>query len=86
MNGALDGVPASYNVNFINKNFTGNATAGADISDDAASGTISGNSFTGSGNEAIFLGGVSAAVSNYYSPYYRAGSGNLHRTISGVSA
>jgi hypothetical protein len=70
VNGALDTYTASTNVNFINNTFTGTATAGADISDDAASGTISGNTFSGSGSEAIFLGTISAAVANAFNAAY----------------
>ncbi|HEX3883133.1 MAG TPA: calcium-binding protein [Stellaceae bacterium] len=66
VNGALDTYTASTNVDIENNIFTGTATAGADIADDAASGTISGNSFSGSGTQAIFLGGISAAAASFF--------------------
>ena len=70
VDGALDVYTPSTSVNIENNVFTGTATAGADIAYDAASGTISGNSFTGSGNQAIFLGSISTAVANFYNGLY----------------
>lgn len=70
VNGALDAYTVSTNVNITNNTFNGTATAGADISDDAASGMISGNSFTGSGNQAIFLGVISSAIADAYNATY----------------
>ena len=66
VNGALDGLSESTSVDIENNQFTGTATAGADISDDAASGTISGNTFSGSGSQAIFLGTVTAAAAKFF--------------------
>jgi trimeric autotransporter adhesin len=64
---------SSYGVNFINNIFSGTATPsggypGVDLDDDAASGTISGNTFIGGSSQdaAIFLGHVSAAVAAAY--------------------
>lgn len=66
VNGALDGLASSQNVDFVNNTFTGTATAGVDLSYDAASGNISGNSFSGSGAGAIFLGHVSKALADFF--------------------
>ena len=77
VNGYTDG-GVSTSVNFINNTFSGTATAGADLADDASSGTISGNTFTGSGQQAIFLGTASTAAVNYliaaYGPYWTPNS------------
>jgi parallel beta-helix repeat protein len=66
VNGKLDVNVSSENVNFVNNTFKGTAAAGVDLVDDAASGTISGNSFSGSGDGAIFLGHLSAAAAEFY--------------------
>jgi hypothetical protein len=62
VNGALDTYTSSQNVNFLHNKFVGTATAGVDLVDDAASGKINGNSFSGSGDGAIYLGHLSAAA------------------------
>jgi parallel beta-helix repeat protein len=72
VNGALDTYTSSTNVNFLNNTFSGVATAGVDLVDDAASGTISGNTFSGTGTSdgAIYLGHVSQAAADYYNGLY----------------
>jgi hypothetical protein len=64
VNGALDTYTSSQNVNFLHNTFVGTATAGVDLVDDAASGKINGNSFSGSGDGAIYLGHLSAAAAS----------------------
>ena len=70
VNGAVDTYTSSQSVNFINNTFTGTATAGVDLSYDAASGNISGNSFSGSGEGAIYLGHLSQAAAHYFNTQY----------------
>jgi hypothetical protein len=70
VNGAFDGVSQSTNVNFVGNTFNGTATAGVDLVFDAASGTISGNSFYGSGDGAIYLGHLSKAAADYFNALY----------------
>jgi hypothetical protein len=66
VNGYADVGTSSTGVDFANNNFIGTAHAGVDLVDDAASGTISGNTFNGSGDGAIYLGHLSKAAADYF--------------------
>jgi hypothetical protein len=70
VNGALDTYTSSQNVNFLHNKFAGTATAAVDLVDDAASGKINGNSFSGSGDGAIYLGHLSAGTATYFNAQY----------------
>jgi hypothetical protein len=70
VNGALDTYTSSQDVEFTHNKFVGTATAGVDLVDDAASGKINGNSFSGSGDGAIYLGHLSAAAATYFNAQY----------------
>jgi hypothetical protein len=73
VNRAINAYAVSANVKFIKSAFTGIVTAGADISDGAASGNIWSNAFYGSGKQAIFLDTISTAVANAFNAAYRRG-------------